>query len=120
MKIEDRARTLPDYSSKQEFLNNVYEQFLKVYSPDTADTMGIVYTPQPIVDWMCASVEHVLETEWNLNLADEKVQILDPCTGTGNFIVNGLRRIAPHDLPTKYVALGNIEHEYFECCGGYS
>ena len=145
LKIEDRARTLPDYSSKQEFLNNVYEQFLKVYSPDAADTMGIVYTPQPIVDWMCASVEHVLETEWNLGLADEQVQILDPCTGTGNFIVNLMRRIAPHDLPAKYlgrrrdaegqlvpelwaneimllpyyVASGNIEHEYFERCGDH-
>ncbi len=130
--IEDRARTLPDYGSKQEFLNTVYEQFLKVYSPDTADTMGIVYTPQEIVDWMCASVERVLESEWGSNLSTPGVQILDPCTGTGNFLVNVMRRIAPDRLPQKYaedlwaneimllpyyVASGNIEHEYYDRCG---
>ncbi len=140
--IEDRARTLPDYGAKQDFLNTVYEQFLKVYSPDTADTMGIVYTPQPIVDWMCASVERVLELEFGQKLSDEGVHILDPCTGTGNFLVNIMRRIPADRLPAKYtgkknelgefvpelwanelmllpyyVASGNIEHEFFDLCG---
>jgi hypothetical protein len=31
-----------------------------------ADTHGIVYTPQEIVDFMCASVEEVLQTESGL------------------------------------------------------
>jgi predicted helicase len=30
------------------------------------------------------------------------VNILDPCTGTGNFIVNLLRRIPRRDLPRVY------------------
>jgi predicted helicase len=60
--------------------------------------------------------------------------VLDPCTGTGNFIVNLLGRIKNIDLPQKYfhdlfaneimllpyyVASGNIEHEYFERLGEY-
>ena len=30
------------------------------------------------------------------------MQILDPCTGTGNFVVNLIRRCADHDLPRLY------------------
>jgi predicted helicase len=133
--IEHRAKTLPDYSGKQAFLNNVYERFFQGYSTETADTMGIVYTPQEIVDWMCASVERVLQTEFGKTLATPGVKVLDPCTGTGNFIVNILGRIPNVDLPQKYaedlfaneimllpyyVASGNIEHEYFERMQEYS
>jgi predicted helicase len=35
---------------KQHFLNTVYERFFQGDSVKTADTHGIVYTPQPIVD----------------------------------------------------------------------
>ena len=78
---------------KQHFLNTVYERFFQGYSVKLADTMGIVYTPQPIVDFMCASVAEVLEKEFGKSLGDKDVNILDPCTGTGNFIVNLIRRI---------------------------
>ncbi len=143
-KIEDRARTLPDYGDKQTFLDSVYERFFQAYAPETADTMGIVYTPQPIVDWMCASVERVLMQQWGKTLATPDVQILDPCTGTGNFLINLMGRISPLDLQDKYegrklpdgsrgapelwaneimllpyyVASANIEHKYFEQTGG--
>ncbi len=132
--IEDRARTLPDYSAKQGFLNTVYERFFQGYSTETADTMGIVYTPQEIVDWMCQSVQQVLASEFGLAVETPGVKILDPCTGTGNFIVNMMGRIPRDRLPQKYaqdlfanevmllpyyVASGNIEHEYFERMGDY-
>jgi predicted helicase len=58
-----------------------------------ADTHGIVYTPQAIVDFMCASVAEVLQTEFGKTLGSPGVHILDPCTGTGNFVVNLLQRI---------------------------
>jgi hypothetical protein len=44
---------------------------------------------------MCASVEEVLKTEFNLTLGSKGVNILDPCTGTGNFIVNLIGRRIP-------------------------
>ena len=133
--IEDRARTLPDYGEKQAFLNSLYERFFQGYSTETADTMGIVYTPQEIVDWMCASVEATLRTQWGKTLATPDVKILDPCVGTGNFIINLMGRIPQFDLPRKYkhdlmaneimllpyyIASGNIEHEYFEKMGEYA
>jgi len=48
--IENAARDLTDFTEKQHFLNTVYEQFFQGYSVKVADTHGIVYTPQPIVD----------------------------------------------------------------------
>ena len=48
---------------------------------------------------MCASVAEVLDKEFGLTLGSPGVNILDPCTGTGNFIVNILRRIPKKDSP---------------------
>ncbi len=132
--IESAARMLEDFSEKQHFLNTVYERFFQGYSVKVADTHGIVYTPQAIVDFMCASVAEVLQTEFGKTLGDKDVQILDPCTGTGNFIVNLLRRIPKKHLPRVYreqlfanevmllpyyIAALNIEHAYYELTGDY-
>ena len=59
-----------------------------------ADTHGIPGAPGPqeIVDFKCASVAEVLHSEFGLSLGLPGVNILDPCTGTGNFIVNIRRR----------------------------
>jgi predicted helicase len=46
----------------------VYEKFFPGYSVDIADTHGIVYTPQEIVDFMCAAVEEVLADEFGAYL----------------------------------------------------
>ncbi len=133
--IENAARTITDYADKQHFLNTVYERFFQGYSVNLADTMGIVYTPQPIVDFMCASVAEVLEKEFGKSLGDKDVYLLDPCTGTGNFIVNLIRRIPKKDLPRVYrdqlfanevmllpyyIAALNIEHAYYEQTGEYA
>ena len=132
--IEHAARTMSDWSDKQYFLNTVYERFFQGYSVKLADTMGIVYTPQEIVDFMCASVAEVLEKEFGKKLWSDDVYIIDPCTGTGNFIVNLIRRIPKAKLEDVYkhrlfaneimllpyyIAALNIEHAYFEQVGRY-
>ncbi|MEX2286551.1 MAG: type ISP restriction/modification enzyme [Planctomycetaceae bacterium] len=132
--IEASARTIQDFSEKQHFLNTVYERFFQGYSVKVADTHGIVYTPQEIVDFMCASVVEVLAQEFGKKLGDPDVFVLDPCTGTGNFIVNLLGRVKKKDLPKfyreqlfanevmllpYYIASLNIEHAYFEMAGKY-
>ncbi len=133
--IEGAARTITDFSEKQGFLNNVYERFFQEFNKKTADTHGIVYTPQPIVDFMCESVEHVLKAQFGKTLSAPGVTILDPCTGTGNFLVNILRRIGPLERAHKYahelfanevmllpyyVASLNMEHAYFDLQGRYA
>ncbi|MDE0315158.1 MAG: N-6 DNA methylase [Candidatus Poribacteria bacterium] len=132
--IEHAATLCKDFSQKQNFLNTVYEQFFQGFSVEVADTHGIVYTPQPIVDFMVNSTEHILKTEFNRSLSDTGVHIIDPFVGTGNFIVRLMRDISGAALEQKYrnelhcneilllpyyIASMNIEHEYFERTGTY-
>ena len=95
-------RYCKDFSEKQHFLNTVYEKFFQEYSEDTADTHGIVYTPQPIVDFMVNSVEYLLKTEFDRSLSDTGVHIIDPFVGTGNFIVRLMQDIQKITLENKY------------------
>ena len=132
--IERTAATINDFSQKQHFLNTVYEQFFQGFSVKVADTHGIVYTPQPIVDFMVKSVEHILQTEFDRSLSDGGVHIIDPFVGTGNFIVRIMREIRKTALEHKYtsnlhcnevmllpyyIASMNIEHEFYEATGHY-
>ena len=132
--IEQTAKTINDFSQKQHFLNTVYEQFFQGFSVEAADTHGIVYTPQPIVDFMAKSIEHILKTEFGRSLSDAGVHIIDPFVGTGNFIVRMMREIRRTALEDKYsselhcnevmllpyyIASMNIEHEFYEATGRY-
>ncbi len=74
--IEQTAKGLTDWSQKQAFMNMVYERFFQGYDVKDADTHGIVYTPQEIVDFMCASVEEVLRSEFGTSLSEPGVQIV--------------------------------------------
>ncbi len=127
--IEGAARGIESWSERQSFLNTVYERFFQGFAVQKADTLGIVYTPQEIVDFMVASVDEVLKREFGKGLATPGVKILDPAVGTGNFIVNIIKRIPrtalrekyAHDLFCNeiallpyYIASLNIEHEYYE------
>jgi len=135
--LEMAAASTDDYSQKQTFLNHVYEKFFQGFAVKVADTHGIVYTPQPIVDFMVKSVEAALQRDFNKSLAHEGVHILDPFVGTGNFILRVIREIHaqnPDALRHKYlnelhcnevmllpyyIACLNIEHLYFELTGEY-
>ena len=132
--IERTAETINDFSQKQGFLNTVYEQFFQGFSVEVADTHGVVYTPQPIVDFMVRSVDQILQTEFNRSLSDSSVHIIDPFVGTGNFIVRTMREIRKTALAKKYttelhcnevmllpyyIASMNIEHEFYEATGHY-
>ena len=96
--IEGAARSIDGWLERQHFLDTVYERFFQGYSVKRADTYGIVYTPQEIVDFMCASVDEVLRREFGTSIEEPGVQIIDPCVGTGSYIVNLLHRI-PNSSP---------------------
>ncbi len=127
--IEVNADNATEYSAKQDFLNTVYMRFFQGYSPKEADTHGIVYTPQPIVNFMVRSVEEILQKEFGRSLGDKGVHILDPFVGTGNFITRIMQEIKTTDLPYKYenelhcnevmllpyyIASMNIERSYYD------
>jgi type I restriction-modification system DNA methylase subunit len=84
--INSRAASIADHHEKQKFLKVVYENFYKGYNPKAADRLGIVYTPNEIVQFMIRSTDYLLHKHFNKGLADKNVEILDPATGTGTFI----------------------------------
>lgn len=132
--IENAATTIEDFSEKQKFLNTVYEKFFQGFAVKVADTMGIVYTPPSIVRFMISSIRELLKKEFGKDLGDAGVHVLDPFTGTGNFLVHLIRELPAKALKQKfgselwaneimllpyYIAAQNIEHEYFEKTGTY-
>ena len=100
-----------------------YETFLAAYNPAKRKARGVWYTPEPVVNFIVRAVDEVLQSEFGLSdgLADtskvpidwdtgqtgkrgkaitikkevHRVQILDPATGTGTFLAEVIKQIAP-------------------------
>ena len=128
------ADEIADYAEKQGFLKAVYEDFYKAYNPAAADRLGVVYTPNEVVDFIIRGADWLLQRHFGKTLADEGVQILDPATGTGTFITNLINHLPAERLEYKYVneihanevailpyyiANLNIEYTYKERAGHY-
>ncbi|OXT00531.1 DNA methyltransferase [Notoacmeibacter marinus] len=101
-----------------------YETFLAEYNPAKRKARGVWYTPEPVVNFIVRAVDDVLKDEFGLKdgLADtskitvdwdtgqqnakgkpiiekrdvHRVQILDPAAGTGTFLAEVVKQIAPH------------------------
>ena len=132
--ISNAARNIPDHHEKQKFLKVIYENFYKTYNPKAADRLGVVYTPNEIVNFMIESTDYLLQKHFGKTLADKNVEILDPATGTGTFICDIIDYIPKQYLPYKYkneihanevailpyyVANLNIEYTYKQKMGQY-
>lgn len=99
-----RAADIDDASAKQTIVKELYEKFFRTAFSGTSERLGIVYTPNEIVDFIIKSVDDALKAEFGASLSDEGVHVLDPFTGTGTFIVRLLQSglIKPDDLARKY------------------
>lgn len=106
-------RDFGDRNPNEDPVIHFYELFLKEYDPQKRMKRGVFYTPRPVVSFIVRSVDEILRTEFGLEdgLADVTtwgemaerhaglelpegaspeapfVQILDPATGTGTFLV---------------------------------
>ena len=132
--INAAALRIADYAEKQGFLKAIYEDFYKAYNPAAADRLGVVYTPNEVVDFIIRGADYLLQKHFGRGLADENVQILDPATGTGTFITNLIEYLPADKLEHKYrhemhanevailpyyIANLNIEYTYREKTGQY-
>ena len=72
-----------------------YEPFLKAFDPVLRKRLGVWFTPPEIVKYMVARVDKALRDELGVEdgLANDNVYVLDPCCGTGTFLVEVLRTI---------------------------
>ena len=128
------ADEIADYAEKQHFIKAIYEDFYKAYNPAAADRLGVVYTPNEVVDFIIRGADHLLQKHFGRTLADDNVQILDPATGTGTFITNLINYLPADRLQHKYdreihanevailpyyIANLNIEYTYKERTGHY-
>lgn len=111
--MEAVLRDFGDRNPKEDPVIHFYELFLKEYDPKKRMQRGVFYTPRPVVNFIVRGVDEILRTEFGLplGLADTStwaevasrndritipahvkpdapfVQILDPATGTGTFLV---------------------------------
>lgn len=125
-----------------------YETFLSAYNPAKRKARGVWYTPEPVVHFIVRAVDDVLQNEfglvdgladtskvtidWDTGQTDKKgkpitikkdvhrVQILDPATGTGTFLAEVVKQVAPK---VKDVAEGMwsqyIEHDLIPRLHGF-
>ena len=128
------ADEIADYAEKQQFLKAIYEDFYTAYNPAAADRLGVVYTPNEVVDFIIRGADHLLQKHFGKTLADDNVQILDPATGTGTFITSLINYLPEDRLEYKYrneihanevailpyyIANLNIEYTYQQRTGRY-
>ena len=111
--MEAVVRDFGDRNPKEDPVIHFYEHFLEAYDKKQKVSRGVFYTPRPVVSYIVRSVDELLRSEFGLadGLADTTtwaemsqrhdgpdkpagtspqqafVQILDPATGTGTFLV---------------------------------
>lgn len=117
--MEAVLRDFGDRNPEEDPVIHFYELFLSKYDPDKRMERGVFYTPRPVVSFIVRSVHEILQKEFGLEdgLADTTtwgemvqrhnglqiprgvspetpfVQILDPATGTGTFLVECIELI---------------------------
>ena len=90
----DRAAFFQDFEETHA-VQYFYEPFLQAFDPELRKELGVWYTPIEIVKYMVTRVDAVLREELGIpdGLADPRVYVLDPCCGTGAYLVEVLHKI---------------------------
>jgi len=88
-----------DESSASAAILYFYEPFLEAFDPALRKELGVWYTPHEIVRYQVRRVDQLLRDELGCSrgFADERVVVLDPCCGTGAYLLEVLRCVA-HQL----------------------
>ena len=125
-----------DRNPQEDPVIHFYENFLAAYDKKQKVGRGVFYTPRPVVSYIVRSVDELLRTEFGLvdGLADTTtwaemvqrhnglkipvgtppdqvfVQILDPATGTGTFLVEAIDLIY-NTMTANWKSLGHREEQ---------
>lgn len=112
--VENILKSYGKTTKTEDPIIHFYETFLSEYDPKLRKAKGVWYTPQPVVQFIVRAVDDILKNEFALKegLADinktkikveefgkkvdkevHKVQILDPATGTGTFLIEVVKQI---------------------------
>lgn len=93
--IERIRQKLTEHKPGEDPVIQFYEPFLAEYDPREREVRGVYYTPKPVVDYIVRSVDWILRNKFGKEkgLADESVNLLDPATGTGTFLMSAIQEI---------------------------
>lgn len=93
--IERIRQKLVEHKPGEDPVIQFYEPFLAEYDPKEREARGVYYTPKPVVDYIVRSVDWILRNKFGKEkgLADESVNLLDPATGTGTFLMSAIQEI---------------------------
>lgn len=112
--VEEILKNYGKITKMEDPIIHFYETFLSEYDPKLRKARGVWYTPAPVVQFIVRAVDDILKSEFDLpqGLADncktkikvnyqgklieqevDKVQILDPATGTGTFLAETIKHI---------------------------
>ena len=134
--MEAVVRDFGDRNPQEDPVIHFYEHFLAAYDKEQKVSRGVFYTPRPVVSYIVRSVDTLLRSEFGLadGLADTTtwremakrhkelkipegtppgqvfVQILDPATGTGTFLVEVIDLIHK-TMVEAWMAQGHGEKE---------
>jgi hypothetical protein len=116
-----------------------YEDFLKAYDKAMRAKRGVFYTPTPVVQYIVRSVDEILKTEFGIEdglastitwgemrvrkpelklpkfctAVTPYVQVLDPATGTGTFIVEVITQIHAN-MRAKWAKQGKVTKAHWQ------
>ncbi len=87
-----------------------YEPFLEHFDETLREQFGVWYTPPEVVDYMVERIDQTLRSDFGIEagFADERVFVLDPCVGTGSYLLAVLRRMAA-TLPDDALAPQDVK-----------
>ena len=131
--MEDILRAFNKNKPGDDPVIHFYEDFLKAYDKKMRAKRGVFYTPSPVVQFIVRSVDEILKTEFGIEdglastitwgemmvrkpelklpkfctAATPFVQVLDPATGTGTFIVEVITQVHAHML-AKWAKQGKV------------
>ena len=133
--MEAVVRDFGDRNPREDPVIHFYESFLAEYDKQQKVKRGVFYTPRPVVSYIVRSLDALLRSEFGLKdgLADtatwgemterkgvtipegisrnqDFVQILDPATGTGTFLVEVIDVIR-QTLKDKWEAQGHNQRQ---------
>jgi hypothetical protein len=135
--MEAVLRDFGDQNPQEDPVIHFYELFLKEYDPEKRVKQGVFYTPRPVVSFIVRNVDQILRKDFGLKLGLAStetwedmakrhphlkipqgvapslpfVQILDPATGTGTFLVEVIE-IIYETMREKWHDEGHMELEY--------
>ena len=133
--VKRRVAFIESDAGRQKLIKELYEKFFSCAFKSTSEKMGIVYTPNEIVDYILYTTDRVLKKEFGEGLGSKNVHILDPFAGTGTFMANLISSdiISDEDIEYKYehemhsneilllayyIMVINIEQAYHNRVGG--